>query len=216
MLFSYDELVLVEPGEPGSVFGSSLFYDYVIVDGSKDFGKKWFNLIDGYDSRLYSSWVTAYKSSIVDDNSKFVGTEGMLQKHTFLYRPSANISAGDTLLVRFRLFSDPLANGWGWVIEDLKISPLIDAVPEVNNQAVKIYPNPGNGIINLSTGIQGQDTSKPLRYSVFNSAGICLINSKTSGYSATLVDISAYPPGMYIIILYLDDGIKSIKYSLIK
>ena len=216
MLFSYNELVLVEPGESGSVFGSSSFYDYVIVDGSKNFGKTWFNLIDGYDSRLYTSWLNAYNSSIVGNNSTYVGTEGMLQKHTFLYRPSDKISAGDTLLVRFRLFSDPFANGWGWVIEDLKISPLIDAVAEVNNQSVKLYPNPGKGIINLSTGIKGQDTSKPLHYRVFNSAGICMINSKTTGYSETLVDISAYPPGMYIIILYLDDGIKSIKYSLIK
>jgi len=216
MFFSYNELVLVEPGESGSVFGSSSFYDYVIVDGSKNFGKTWFNLIDGYDSRLYTSWLNAYNSSIVGNNSTYVGTEGMLQKHTFLYRPSDKISAGDTLLVRFRLFSDPFANGWGWVIEDLKISPLIDAVAEVNNQSVKLYPNPGKGIINLSTGIKGQDTSKPLHYRVFNSAGICMINSKTTGYSETLVDISAYPPGMYIIILYLDDGIKSIKYSLIK
>ena len=65
MLFSYNELVLVEPGEPGSVFGSSFFYDYVIVDGSKNFGKTWFNLIDGYDSRLYPSWLTAYNLSLI-------------------------------------------------------------------------------------------------------------------------------------------------------
>ena len=135
MLFSFNEVVLVEPGEAGSVFGSSDFYDYVIVEGSKNFGKTWFNLIDGYDSRLFPSWETAYNSSIVGDNSTFVGTESMLQKHTFLYRPSDNISAGDTILVRFRLFSDPFANGWGWVIEDLKIGPLVDAVTEVTKSS---------------------------------------------------------------------------------
>jgi hypothetical protein len=31
MLFSFNEVVLVEPGETGSVFGASDFYDYVIV-----------------------------------------------------------------------------------------------------------------------------------------------------------------------------------------
>jgi len=215
ILINYNEVVLVEPGEAGSVFGSSDFYDYVIVEGSKNFGKTWFGLIDGYDSRLFPSWETAYNSSIVGDNSTYVGTESMLQKHTFLYRPSANISAGDTLLLRFRLYSDPFANGWGWVVEDLNISPLIDAVPEVDNHTVVVYPNPGAGLIKISTN-QGMDNYKLLRYSIYNAVGICLINNRTSGSSETLVDISSYPAGMYIIVLYMDDGTKTFKYSLIK
>ena len=216
MLFSFNELVLVEPGEAGSVFESSGFYDYVIVEGSKNFGKTWFNLLDGYDSRLFSSWETAYNSSIVGNNSTFTGTEAMLQKHTFLYHPSDKISAGDTLLVRFRLYSDPFGNGWGWVIEDLKISPLVDAITEITNHTVKLYPNPGKGLIKLSTDIQDQDNYKPLHYSVFNSSGIRLIDARISGYTETSVDISSYPSGLYIIILYFNDGIKTIKYTLIK
>jgi hypothetical protein len=140
----------------------------------------------------------------------------MLQKHTFLYHPSDKISAGDTLLVRFRLFSDPFANGWGWVIEDLKISPLVDAVKEVTNQQLKVYPNPGNGLIKFSSGAQGQQNYRSFRYKVFNASGICLRDASTQGYSDTLVDISGYQPGMYIILLYLDDGVRTIKYSLIK
>jgi hypothetical protein len=216
MLFSFNEVVLVEPGESGAVFGSSGYYDYVIIEGSKNFGKTWFNLINGYNCSLFPDWEIAYNSSIVGDNSTFVGTEKMLQKHTFLYHPSDKISAGDTLLVRFRLFSDPFANGWGWVIEDLKISPLVDAVKEVTNQQLRVYPNPGKGLIKFSSGVQGQQSYRPFRYKVFNASGICLRDASTLEYSDTLVDISGYPPGMYFIILYLDDGIKTIKYSLIK
>jgi hypothetical protein len=216
ILVNFDEVVLVEPGTAGSVYGSSDFFDYVIVEGSKNFGKTWFGLTDGYDCRLFPSWETAYNSSIVGDNSTFVGTESMLKKHTFLYRPSGNISAGDTLLLRFRLYSDPFANGWGWVIEDLKINPLIDAISEVKNHPVNIYPNPGKGFIKISTDITGPENYKPLHYSIFNAAGICLINTTISRYSETLVNISDYPAGMYIIVLYLDDGIKTIKYSLVK
>ena len=140
----------------------------------------------------------------------------MAQKHAFLYKPTDNISAGDTLLVRFRLFSDPFANGWGWVIEDLKINPLVDAVPKTTEQKINIYPNPGKGIIKISTDIYSIWNYKPLHYNVFNAAGIRLINSTTTVSGGTLVNISDYPPGMYIIVLYLDDGIKTIKYSLIK
>jgi hypothetical protein len=215
MLINYNEVVLVEPGEAGAVFGSSGFYDYVIVEGSKNFGKTWFGLIDGYSSTLFPSWESAYKSSIAGDNSTYVGTEALLQKHTFLYLPSDKISAGDTMLLRFRLYSDPFANGWGWVIEDLNISPLIDVVAELNSHPVIVYPNPGAGLIKISTD-QGTENYKPLRYSVFNAAGICLINSRTSGSPETQIDITSFPAGMYIIVLYMDEGIKTIKYSLIK
>jgi hypothetical protein len=216
LLFSFNEIVLVEPGEPGSVFGSPDFFDYVIVEGSRNFGKTWFSLIDGYDSRLYPSWLSDYKSSIVGDNSTFVGAEDMLQKHIFLYKPTDKISAGDTLLVRFRLYSDALANGWGWVIEDLKISPLVDAISETTTQKIKVYPNPGNGIIKISTEIYDNGNFKPLHYDVFNAAGIRLINAATSGSGGILINISDYPPGMYIIVLYLEKGIKTFKYSLTK
>jgi hypothetical protein len=216
MLFNFNEIVLVEPGEAGSKFGSSDFYDYVIVEGSKNFGKTWFSLVDGYDSRLFSTWETAYNSSIVGDNSAYVGTEDMLRKHTFLCKPSDNISAGDTLLVRFRLYSDPFANGWGWVIEDLKINPLVDVLPDLDNKPLILYPNPGKGLIKISRNIPDLLNTRPLHYSVFNSAGICLINRLTSGSSEILVDISEYPAGMYLVILYLDDGIRTFKYSLIK
>ena len=65
MVISFNEVVLVEPGETGSLFGSEDFYDYVIVEGSKNFGKTWFRLADGYDSRLLKTWETAYNNSIV-------------------------------------------------------------------------------------------------------------------------------------------------------
>jgi hypothetical protein len=216
MLITFNELVLVEPGETGSLFGSSDFYDYVIVDGSRDFGKTWFNLIDGYDSRLFSSWVSAYNSSIIGNNSTFIGTESMLKKHTIYYPPSDKISAGDTILIRFRLYSDPFANGWGWVIEDLKINPLVDAVEKVINEPVKIYPNPGNGIIKINTNVSGTANTKPVHYSVFNSVGVCVINDRILEDSENLIDISGCSNGIYIITLHLDVGIKTILYSLIK
>jgi hypothetical protein len=213
LLFSFNELALVEPGAAGTVFGSSDFFDYVIIEGSRNFGKTWFNLIDGYDCRYVPSWETAYNSSIVGDNSTFVGKESMLQKHIFLYKPSANISAGDTMLVRFRLFSDPFANGWGWVVEDLKISPLVDALPEVTNHPVNVYPNPGAGIVNITTG---QQINKGVHYRVFNSSGLCVADNTSSASSEFQIDITKNPTGIYFILIYLDDGIKTVRYSLIK
>lgn len=216
MFINYNEIVLVEPGETGSVYGSPDFYDYVIVEGSRNFGKTWFALTDGYDSRYVKEWETAYNSSIVGNNSTYTGAESMIRKHTVFYRPSDKISAGDTLLVRFRLFSDPYANGWGWVIEDLKINPLIDDVGKTSYLPLTIFPNPGNGVIKINSDFQGTKSSKPVLYSVFNSSGICIKSDHFTGGTESIIDISGSSSGLYIIVIYLDDGIKTIKYSLIK
>jgi Secretion system C-terminal sorting domain len=216
LLINFNEIVLVEPGETGSLFGSVDFYDYVILEGSKDSGKKWFSLADGYDSRNSAVWDSAYNSSPVDGNSTFVPTESMLLKHTIYIRPSDPFTGGDSLLIRFRLYSDPFANGWGWVIEDLKINPLIDAIEKVNYDLSKLYPNPGNGLINISSAGSGDQNMKPLRFSIFTTSGICIIKDRISENSGVLADISNYPAGIYIIVLYRDDGIKTYKYILLK
>ncbi len=216
LLIRFNEIVLVEPGEPGSLFGSPDFYDYVIVEGSKDFGKTWFSLADGYDSRYVSSWETMYNSSIVGQNSTATGAESMLQKHTIYYRPSDKISAGDTILIQFRLFSDPFANGWGWVIEDLKINPLIDAVESTYSDQLALYPNPGDGLVSLIDYRSGSSSGRPIKVSVYSSSGICLIDKRNTNDTGVLVDISSYANGIYIIVLYRDDGIKTFKYSLVR
>lgn len=216
MFINYNEIVLVEPGETGSVYGSPDFYDYVIVEGSRNFGKTWFALTDGYDSRFVKEWETAYNSSIVGGNSTYTGVESMIRKHSVFYRPSDKISAGDTLLVRFRLFSDPYANGWGWVIEDLKINPLIDAVEKISYVPFTIFPNPGNGVIKINPDFEGAKSSKPVLYSIFNSSGICIKSDHITLDSVSIIDISGSSPGLYIIVIYLDDGIKTIKYNLVK
>ena len=217
MLITFNELALVEPGESGTVYGNPSFYDYVIVEGSADLGRTWFALAPGWDCREYPSWETAYNSQMSSDgmNSTFVGTEDMLKKKTIYYKPSDKIAGGDTLMVRFRLFSDPFANGWGWVIENLKINPLVDAVNDITTSQTVIYPNPGRGFINISSD-NSAGSGKQVRYSVYNSAGICIIMNKLLDPGDTSIDITGYPPGMYIILLFRDDGIQRIKYSLVK
>lgn len=211
LLISFREVVLVEPGEEGSVYGSEGFYDYVVIEGSDDFGKHWFALADGYDSRYSASWEDSYNEYLSDNNSTYSGAEAMLQKHTVYFRPTDKITAGDTLLIRFRLFSDPYAYGWGWAIQDLSVNALINTAEKTGIERVVAYPNPGKGLVRLD----GIATGKPFRYSVFNSTGIPLIQNKISD-SSGVVDISSYPSGIYIIVLNLDGEIRTIRYSLIR
>lgn len=214
MVISYRELVLVEPGAEGSIYGFSDFYDYVIIEGSVNFGKTWFGLADGYDSRFLSTWETAYNSEIDEQNSTFEGTESMMITHTLYPRLPEHISPGDSILVRFRLFSDPYANGWGWVIDDLEIGPLVDGVEEPVVNDLIVYPNPGRGLVNI--GSRNNNSFNPVRISVYNSTGQRLADRKVSPDDELQVDISDYPSGMYFIVVESSTGIKTFKYSLIK
>ncbi|MDQ1332369.1 MAG: hypothetical protein QG576_403 [Bacteroidota bacterium] len=214
MLISYKELVLVEPGEDGAPYGSQDFYDYVVVEGSRDFGNSWFPVADGYDSRLIASWLTAYNSSIVDNNSTYVGKESMMLKHSVNLMESSEISPGDTLLIRFRLYSDPYAYGWGWVIDDLHIGPIVDAVEDIIYNQFVIYPNPGNGQIFIRN-LNGSG-GKPVRYSILNAAGNSIMTGLTTGTDTDFINISGNPPGIYFIVLNGDNGIKAIKYNLVR
>jgi hypothetical protein len=214
MVITFRELVLVEPGAEGSVFGFSDFYDYVIIEASKDFGKNWFPLADGYDSRIVSSWETAYNSSTDGQNSTFVGNESMMQEHAFYPRISDKIHNSDSLLIRFRLYSDPYAHGWGWAIDDLKINPLVDKVEEINSPDIKIFPNPGNGMLNIKFGTGAN--FKPVRISVYNYAGKCIIQEESFTEEMIALNITGNPSGLYLIVINDGRNTKTIKYNLIK
>jgi len=214
MSMTFRELVLVEPGAEGSVFGFSDFYDYVIIEASKDFGKNWFALADGYDSRLITSWETAYNSKTDGQNSTYTGSESMMKEHSFYPRIQDRISNGDSLLIRFRLFSDPYANGWGWVIDDLNISPIVDKVEDIYLPEFKVFPNPGSGVVNI---IGGKGINfRPVRISIYNYAGKCILSDALFSEETIRLNISGNPSGLYLIVINDGRNTSSIKYNLIK
>lgn len=214
MIITFREVVLVEPGAEGSVFGFSDFYDYVILEASKDYGKTWFSLADGYDSRYIPSWETAFNSLTDGQNSTYQGTESMMVEHAFYPRISDKISARDSLLIRFRLFSDPYANGWGWAIEDLKITPLVDEIEETPTGGMKLFPNPGDGRPKMLFG--DAYNGEPVRIRVFNLYGSCISDEVISSGDQAILDLSGNPSGMYLILVDHKGKIDAIKYNLVK
>lgn len=125
----FEEIALIEPGEPGSVFGSPDFYDYVITEGSKDGGLTWKPLADGYDARDNADWLARFNSSNDGSNSTATGDPALYRSRVINMIDNGNFAANDVIVIRFRLFADPLAHGWGWSIDNLKIQ--IDDVAPV-------------------------------------------------------------------------------------
>jgi photosystem II stability/assembly factor-like uncharacterized protein len=136
---SFDEVVIVEPGEPGSEFGDGNFWDYVIVEGSRD-GVTWLPLAPGYDASDDAAWLAAWNGG-GDGNGSLLRTRTLDLRETFAWN--------ETILLRFRLFSDGFVNGWGWAIDNLEIQPDAVAAPDTPPAAraatlAQNAPNPFN------------------------------------------------------------------------
>ena len=146
----FDEIVLVEPGASGStwppyqlkntVLTYNNFFYYVIVEGSKDGGTTWRRMTKGYDSRDQSVWLTKWNSDVdANGNSLAVGDPSLYKTRTLDMLSTGYFMEGDVIVIRFRLLSDPLAYGWGWSIDNLKIQ--IDETPPtiLHNQLDFVY-----------------------------------------------------------------------------
>jgi hypothetical protein len=215
LLLSFKEIVLVEPGEPGFPYGSEDFFDYVVVEASKDGGKTWIPLINGYDSRADNSWLAAYNSDFNEMNSTYIGTPDLFVKRTISIGSSTILSKDDTIVIRFRLFSDPYAHGWGWAIDELFIKGLASSTTKDYISDASLYPNPGDGRFTIEfagePGIKG--------YNILISDYSGRIVERKTGLSDSIYnfDISAYPSGIYLIITEYPDGRRhSYRYLLVR
>ncbi len=142
---TFNEVVLVEPGEIGTVFTEDLFWDFVIVEGSKDNGKTWHPFADGYDSGVSETWETQFSNNLKSSVSSAAGDESMFLENRINLTENDFFAAGDTVLVRFRLASDNSVTGWGWAIDNVSIQNLNTYNNEeelIAETEANIYPNP--------------------------------------------------------------------------
>jgi len=195
----FNEVVLVEPGTGG--YGSDTFWDYVIVEGSKDFGETWLNITDGYDAGANSIWEQNYDLNIVNNVSQAVGTEDWLVNHEISLTGNGNFDAGDTILIRFRLYSDPYSNGWGWLIDNLRIQQPVSApVTVLFPGNVNVYPNPFTGAFKIE--IHSEKFLDNVQIDVFDSFGRNIYSRETKniwGQYAESLDLGGQAKGMFLL-----------------
>ncbi len=173
--FNYKEIALVEPGDAGSSFGDDAFNDYVVVEATKD-GLNWIPIEDGYDASLKSNWQAAFDGSAEVNSSLY-------EDHTIELTNKFNV--GDTLLFRFRLFSDAQTFGWGWSVDNIYIQaePLgIERAVDVIGYSV--YPIPSKGSFTLD-------------YQLVSGSDVILDITTITGKKIKSYDLGAKSPGNY-------------------
>ncbi len=195
----FDEVVLVEPGEKEAVYTESMFWDYVIVEGSKDGGKTWWPFVSGYDSGAVDKWKSTFNGALNNSTSVAVGNESLMARHEIYLTENNNFSAGDTVTFRFRLASDKTITGWGWAIDNLEIQNTATGNDEMFAlNKPNVYPNPfqSDFIVNCST----LNNTQPVEIKVTDLAGR-IVFQQTNAFAEPQmrVDMTGSKPGVYLV-----------------
>jgi hypothetical protein len=215
---TFDEIVLVEPGEPETSYTDNFFWDYVIVEGSKDFGKTWQPLTQGYDSQSNDNWYAVFTNTLKSSTSSAVGNENMFVPHTINLTENTGFVAGDTILFRFRLSSDKSISGWGWAIDNLNIQTLSTASEElfVSNE-INVFPNPFTN--NFFIDCSNMSDVESMEIVVTDLMGKTIYQenwSDTYYNSKKQVDLTNTESGIYLISMITDQSSKRITKKIIK
>jgi hypothetical protein len=158
---------------------------------------------DGYDARQNSSWETSYNNSISGNNSTAAGSPDLFINKQINILENGNFTAGDTILFRFRLFSDPYAHGWGWAIDNLRIqSPVSSVLPVLSPGNIQIYPNPFSGSFKIEAHLNS--SIEELQFEVYNMYGQKVkssLLSHVSGHVSTQIEFENANTGMYLVVV---------------
>lgn len=199
---NFDEVVLVEPGVDLSEFGDDDFWDYAIVEGSRDSGKTWLPLNDGYDSRDDDIWLENFMENIDDDQlSTAIGKSDWFVNREINLLKTGNFSVGDTIIIRFRLFSDPFANGWGWVIDNLRIQvPVSSPETKLSANKINLYPNPFTNELNLRLELNNNAEEIQIEfYNMYGQKVKSLQFNNIIGRVTEKIEINDLPEGLYLV-----------------
>jgi hypothetical protein len=183
---------------------------YVVVEATK--GDEWLPLADGYDASRNNSWLVAY-------NGGLPGTEGMFVSHTINLLDT--FEPGDTILVRFRLFSDQLTTGWGWLIDDLVIQGQfvgVEGEKEIPTQFAlnQNYPNPFNPSTTISFSLPKKSDVNIKIYNNLGQLVETLYNGETNAGYHDVVWNANVASGVYYYTIKAGDFVASKKMVFLK
>ncbi len=199
-LMTFDEVVLVEPGEEGTTYTEESFWDFVIVEGSKNNGKSWLPVTNGYDSGVDELWNSYFTNNLKSAVSEASGHENMFLQQTIDLTENTEFEAGDTVIFRFRLASDQNVTGWGWAIDNLGIQSSATAADNVvSNKEVTIYPNPFNESLYIEGFTSDNTSDVEVRITDLSGKTVFHETRNDAWYNQKLkIDLPDVAPGVYL------------------
>ncbi len=206
---SYSDIAMVEPGEPGTKFGDSEYWDYVIVEATKD-GINWVPLADGYDVNYSEKWKDAAGAdsdyNTIDDEPTSVD---LFEEHSINLHATGDFTTGDVILIRFRLYSDANATGYGWIIDNLIIQETGTAVESETDAefTFAVGPNPATDYLQLKLGSEDRGDVNVVIYDMSGKAVIIRDYYKDSDSWSQTIDLDQRYSGTMIIAISVNGNV---------
>ena len=202
-LLTFDEVVLVEIGDSDD-FENPAFYDFVTVEATTDNGATWITL-DGYDSSRDDNWRTAYDLG-------FDGNSDLIKQHQIGL--SGFFDVGEVVYLRFRLVSDPLVEGWGWMIDNIELQSQLTSIEELpETVALKNFPNPFTSLTILAYTLPEKSEVQAALYSVDGKLVSNLLQTvQNAGQHRYEVNTSSLEKGIYFCRFQVDGAEQTLKW----
>jgi photosystem II stability/assembly factor-like uncharacterized protein len=203
-LINFLEVVIVEPGESGSLPGTPEFNDYVTVQASVD-GINWVNLLDEYDASDRSDWLNTYLA-------RREGSENILKFRVIDLL--STFAANDEILIRFFLKANSVEEGWGWAIDNLRIQTenvITGIEPDLFSPVFSVYPNPATN--NFVTIIGDTNYDRGV-VNLFDINGKIVLSQQINRSDKTIIQLPAIiKNGIYSLII--TSGVKSEAHKIV-
>lgn len=185
-------------GAPGTFYfsdpGSYNYIDTLYANASQNCGLDYSMPIDSFyidSSYAVSNWAYIVNWVIVQDTNVFDFTETYFIDSTgdYLFGLSVYCDARSSTFGSYSFFSGLTAN----------MPPVITNIGGIKeNNKISVYPNPSNGIYNLTS-------SKMKEYMIFDQLGRKVISKKVNS-ADEMINITGYGSGMYYLIVQYQDG----------
>jgi hypothetical protein len=125
--------------------------------------------------------------------------------------------ATDTILIRFRLTSDGAISKFGWLIDDIELSPTLTGIADNTNslpsdyQLSQNYPNPFNPTTQISYSVKDRGLVSLKVYDMMGREVRTLVESvQPLGYYAVRFDMRGLSSGVYLYRLSIN-GFSDVK-----
>jgi len=133
-------------------------------------------------------------------NSAAVGTPSIYASRTISLLDK--FKAGDVVQLRFRLYADGGAYGWGWAIDNLHIqdNTVTPTAQALRNAGLSLYPNPTAGQFTVQTRFDKPVAN--LEVVVRNAVGQEVLRQSQAavqGQVSLPLDLTKYANGFYIV-----------------
>jgi hypothetical protein len=232
---TFDEVCLVEPAEDGADYFesdstvNSEFYDYIVVEGSKDGGRTWIPFAPGWNARDKNEWKSVIDRSIKGSGNNAyadgVGTPELFRKREVNLLGNPQFKAGQQVLIRFRMHVDTYFYAWGWTMDNLfiqtapaKVEVITSSEPLSETNSMKVSPDPSTGEFVVEARFSKAEPKVIVKIHSMNGMEVFEKGYQNSGdtFKTTINTESKVAAGTYVVKVEAGDNVLTRKIRILK